>query len=92
MLVSGQQKMNHRTGLSISTRKLWCIIKTVQNNANQYQSDCVLQWIIEVKVISNTTMNKSLKKVLKELGLRTITPHGLRHTYASILLYKRVSL
>lgn len=44
------------------------------------------------EVISNTNVNKLLKKVLEELKIDTLTLHGLRHTYASILLYKRLSL
>lgn len=44
------------------------------------------------KVISNTNANKLLKKVLEDLNIGVITLHGLRHTYASVLLYKRLSL
>jgi len=44
------------------------------------------------KVISNEGINKTLRKVLRDLGIQTITLHGLRHTYASVLLYKRISL
>lgn len=45
------------------------------------------------QVISNTNANKLLRKVLNDLGIKPIvTLHGLRHTYASILLYQRVSL
>lgn len=45
------------------------------------------------KVISNTNANKLLRKVLNDLGISTkITVHGLRHTHASVLLYKRISI
>lgn len=44
------------------------------------------------KVISNTGANKLLQKTLTELGIQPITMHGLRHTHASILLYKGVSI
>lgn len=44
------------------------------------------------EVISNTNANKLLKKVLNDLNIRPITVHGLRHTHASILLYKRLSV
>src|SRR5699024_607533 len=40
------------------------------------------------KVISNTNANKLLKKLLLKLNIELITVHGLRHTHASILLYK----
>src|SRR5699024_3486358 len=41
------------------------------------------------KVISNTNTNKLLRKLLNQLNLTPITFHGLRHTHASILIYKR---
>jgi len=44
------------------------------------------------KVISNTNVNKLLKKVLTELNIEPITVHGLRHTHASVLLYRKVSI
>ncbi|MCM3412657.1 tyrosine-type recombinase/integrase [Metabacillus litoralis] len=44
------------------------------------------------KVISNSTANKQLKKILNKLGIEPITVHGLRHTHASTLLYKKVSI
>lgn len=42
--------------------------------------------------ISNTYANNVLRELLKELKIDPITVHGLRHTHASILLYKRVSI
>ncbi|EQB37037.1 integrase [Virgibacillus sp. CM-4] len=44
------------------------------------------------KVISNTNANKLLKKILLELNIEPITVHGLRHTHASVLLYKKTSI
>jgi integrase len=45
------------------------------------------------KVISNAGVNKELGIQLKKLNIEPIiTAHGLRHTHASILLYKRVSI
>lgn len=44
------------------------------------------------KVISNTDANKLLKNTLKALGIDRITMHGLRHTHACVLLYKKVSI
>lgn len=44
------------------------------------------------KVISNTNANKLLRKVLTELKIDPIIMHGLRHTHASVLLYKKVSI
>ncbi|MGG4155874.1 tyrosine-type recombinase/integrase [Peribacillus muralis] len=44
------------------------------------------------KVISITNANKLLDKVLTDLNIEPITVHGLRHTDASVLLYKKVSI
>lgn len=45
------------------------------------------------KVFSNTGVNKALKKLQKEIGISDpVSIHGLRHTHASVLLYKGVSI
>lgn len=44
------------------------------------------------KVVSNTNANKLLKKLLLELKIDPITIHGLRHTHASVLLYRKASI
>lgn len=42
------------------------------------------------KVLSN--VNKLLRNTLSELNIDPITIHGLRHTHASILLYRQISI
>ncbi|MGE7600085.1 site-specific integrase [Lysinibacillus fusiformis] len=44
------------------------------------------------KVFSNTGVNKALKKILRELQIEEISIHGLRHSHASILFYKGISV
>ncbi|MFH5187154.1 tyrosine-type recombinase/integrase [Paenibacillus sp. TAB 01] len=44
------------------------------------------------KVLSNVAANKTLENLLKKLNIDPISIHGLRHTHASILLYKKVSI
>jgi integrase len=44
------------------------------------------------KVLSNGAANKTLETLLKKLNIEPISVHGLRHTHASILLYKKVSI
>ncbi|WP_262417881.1 site-specific integrase [Bacillus sp. YC2] len=44
------------------------------------------------KVITNEFVNKILKKTLTDLKIETISIHRLRHTYASVLLYKKISI
>lgn len=41
---------------------------------------------LEHGVITNAATNKALKKILKKLGIKQITMHGLRHTHGSMLL------
>lgn len=44
-------------------------------------------------VLSNSGMNRLLKKLLVEIKAeKTISVHGLRHTHASILLYKKATI
>jgi integrase len=44
------------------------------------------------KVISNNNANKVLKNLLEKLNIASISAHGLRHTHASVLLYRKVSI
>ncbi|PGS80537.1 site-specific integrase [Bacillus cereus] len=44
------------------------------------------------KVISNNAVNKALENILFKLDIKSISFHGLRHTHASVLLYKGVSI
>lgn len=44
------------------------------------------------KTLANSTSNKALKRKLKKLGLNTISIHGLRHTHASICIYKGATI
>lgn len=44
------------------------------------------------KVISNSNANKLLKNILVDLEIERITVHGLRHTHACVMLYKKISI
>lgn len=45
------------------------------------------------KTLTSEAANKALKKMLDELNIETkISMHGLRHTHASVLLYKGVTI
>lgn len=46
----------------------------------------------KMELVTNTAVNKCLKQLCGKLGITEITCHGLRHTHASILLYKGVSI
>lgn len=47
---------------------------------------------LQKKVVTNEGANKLLYKTLDSLKISKITMHGLRHTHASVLLYKGVSI
>lgn len=42
------------------------------------------------QVISNTTFNKNLRSFLSTLNIREITAHGLRHSFATFQVYKKI--
>ncbi|AMW99243.1 tyrosine-type recombinase/integrase [Rummeliibacillus stabekisii] len=42
--------------------------------------------------ITNEGTNKKLSRILNDLGINQISPHGLRHTHASVLLYKGLTI
>ncbi|WP_370569983.1 tyrosine-type recombinase/integrase [Sporosarcina sp. resist] len=48
--------------------------------------------ISKYKCITNEYVNKLLRGMLKSLDIELISVHGLRHTHASILLYRKVSI
>lgn len=66
--------------------KLYTFLEDNEYNLIFYRPDS------QYKVYANGPANELLKKTLKKLGLKEITMHGLRHTHASILLYKNVSI
>ena len=46
-----------------------------------------------IQVITNDRLNDVLRSSIKKLKIKpVITVHGLRHTHASVLLYKNISL
>src|SRR5699024_3522410 len=60
------------------------LFKSTPTNINQL---VFYSPISKYKVISNANVNNLLKKLLLNLGVSTITVHGLRHTHGSVLLY-----
>ena len=45
-----------------------------------------------LKSISNQDANDRLREITKFLGIKSITMHALRHTHASLLLYKEIDI
>jgi integrase len=46
----------------------------------------------KMELVSNNAVNKVLKKMCRKIGAKEITCHGLRHTHASMLLYRGVNV
>ena len=46
----------------------------------------------DMELVSNNAVNKVLRKACSKINATPITCHGLRHTHASILLYKGVNI
>ncbi|WP_311769611.1 tyrosine-type recombinase/integrase [Listeria rocourtiae] len=42
--------------------------------------------------ITNNAVNKTLKKFCGKIKAKAITSHGLRHSHASVLLYKGINI
>jgi integrase len=46
----------------------------------------------KMELVTNNAVNKTLKNLCRKVGAKEITCHGLRHTHASVLLYKGVNI
>ena len=46
----------------------------------------------KMEIVTNNAVNKTLKRLCRILGITEITCHGLRHTHASMLLYRGVNI
>lgn len=40
--------------------------------------------------IGDNTLNASFTRIVKDTGVKKITPHGLRHTHATILIAEKL--
>ncbi|MGG3737575.1 tyrosine-type recombinase/integrase [Aeribacillus pallidus] len=46
----------------------------------------------KMELVSNNAVNKTLKMLCRKLGLKEVTMHSLRHTHASMLLYRKANI
>jgi integrase len=46
----------------------------------------------KLEIITHNAVNKTLKDLCKKIGAQAITTHALRHTHASMLLYRGVNV
>lgn len=65
-------------------KKLILAVPENENNLVFYRQS-------SIKTVKNEGANKLLRKTLDALGIEHISIHGLRHTHASALIYKRAN-
>lgn len=70
--------------------KSWCIQKKWDKGATLKKDDYVFIDRFNGTPIGETYVNDALGRILENSDLPEITPHGLRHTYASILIANKV--
>ncbi|WP_400194669.1 tyrosine-type recombinase/integrase [Lysinibacillus telephonicus] len=83
-------KVNDKLIEQLKKYKAWCIKKKWSIGKTLKKNDYVFIDRFYGNPISETYINDALDSVLENSDLRDITPHGLRHTYASILIANKV--
>ncbi|MEK5070308.1 tyrosine-type recombinase/integrase [Sporosarcina sp. FSL K6-1508] len=76
----------------LKTYRVWCK-KTMLTYGNIWtETDYVLTSERFGTPISEKSVSEPIKRIIKETGIKRITPHGLRHTHATIMMSKGVPL
>lgn len=66
--------------------KTWCKKTLLSFGRHLKEDDFIFISYQTGKPLSANTFNDALDSVIKKIGIKRITPHGLRHTHATILL------
>lgn len=66
--------------------KTWCKKTLLSFGRHLKEDDYVFISYQKGKPLSENTFNSALDRVIKKIGIKRITPHGLRHTHATVLL------
>src|SRR5699024_5243791 len=69
--------------------KTWCKEKSLYFGKNFSEDRFIFISYLSGEPISDNTLTDPFKRIIKETGLKKVTPHGLRHNHATILLTKR---
>lgn len=69
--------------------KTWSKEKSLYFGKNFSEDRFIFISYLSGEPISDNTLTDPFRRIIKETGLKKITPHGLRHTHATILLTKR---
>lgn len=70
----------------------WCKRKLLTYGKPLNDDDFVFISYTRGIPVGNMTISKSLNTIIEKMGIKRITVHGLRHTHATILLNKEVSI
>ncbi|SER94501.1 AP2-like DNA-binding integrase domain-containing protein [Gracilibacillus ureilyticus] len=70
----------------LKTYKIWCKKTLLAFGRHLKEEDFVFISYQTGRPLSDNTVNNALDRVIKKVGIKRITPHGLRHTHATILL------
>lgn len=72
--------------------RAWCKEKLLSYGKHLDENYFVFISYTRAKPVSQQTINNALNKVIEKTGIKRITAHGLRHTHATILLNRKVSV
>ncbi|MFJ7661977.1 tyrosine-type recombinase/integrase [Lysinibacillus sp. NPDC097162] len=84
--------MNDELYVQLKTYKAWCIKKKWNNSMQHNDEDFVFISRQGCSPIGLTYVEDAIDMICNKYGLRRISPHGLRHTVASILLARGETL
>ncbi|SFA56900.1 Site-specific recombinase XerD [Parageobacillus thermantarcticus] len=82
--------------IDVDTCKMLKELKKAQNEAaikTGLRNEKNLVFVnTKMELVSNNAVNKTLKMLCRKLGLKEVTMHSLRHTHASMLLYRKANI
>ncbi len=77
----------------LKSYKAWCKQLKFSYGGHLKDDDFIFLSHQSGKPISDETINSSFNRVIKKTGMeKNITPHGLRHTHATILISQKIPL
>jgi integrase len=76
----------------LESYRKWCIEKKLSIGKQHKKGDYVFISDQGGTPIGDNTLNYSFRRIIKECRVRKITPHGLRHSHATILISRGIPL
>lgn len=72
--------------------RIWCKKTMLSYGKRWSETDYILTSERSGIPVSEKSVSNPIKRIFKETGMKSITPHGLRHTHATIMLSKGIPL